>query len=298
MSQFITTFLRFLGMATLCLTQSAFGQTVTLNFNAYPTGSRDGFASVLCNMPGIPNISCETGFGFSPSGTDPFVQEFVQIGGELYYHLIVGQPTDGFAQEVLIKTLTTVRFIGGASSDSGGLNCFTNDLFTCAGSPNNGRSPLASDPVLSGNGSGNPNRVIVRQVMSDSAGTFSQEFLKANLTTKPVITQELTTSDIIARFVLDMSGIDYNTNTVAGLLTNTVRVLDLDIPQLAGDYDSATHAQTFAGTGTNIDSNITGGRYIYTPDTNQFFGGIYTYYDGDYPIADVNWESFRDPAQN
>lgn len=299
MSRLITLLLRFGALAVLCQAQSAVSQTFNLNFNADPNGSRSGYASVVCNMPGLVNISCATDFAFSPPEKKAFVQEFVSIGGEQYYHLIVGQPADGFAQEVYIKTLTSLSFQGGDSSDSAGKNCFVNDSFNCLGAPNNASTPLSSNSTVSGNGSGNPNRVVMRQIMRDSAGEFSQEFLKANLTTKPIISQDHKTAEVTAKFVLNMSAIDYNTIDQAGVLTNTVQVLDPTIPAGSGNYSYATHAQSYPGPGANINSTVTGGKYIFTPIGGGLPGGVYTYDEGsNYPVAEVNWGSFRDPAQN
>ena len=299
MSRLITLLLRFGALAVLCQAQAVFSQGFNLNFNAEPTGSRGGFVSVLCNMPGTAQINCDTNFGFSLPDNKAFVQEIVIIGGEAYYHLILGQPVDGFAQEVFIKTLSSLSFPGGPSSDSAGKSCFVSNNFDCQGFANNARTPLNSDSSTSGNGSGNPNRVVMRQIMRDSAGEFSQEFLKANLTTKPIISQDHKTAEVTAKFVLNMSAIDYNTIDQAGVLTNTVQVLDPTIPAGSGNYSYATHAQSYPGPGANINSTVTGGKYIFTPTRVGLPGGVYTYDEGsNYPVAEVNWESFRDPAQN
>lgn len=303
MSRLKKLILPFVVLVVLCQSQAVFSQGFNLNFNAEPTGSRGGYVSVLCNMPGIAQINCDTNFGFSPPSNKAFVQELVVLGGETYYHLIVGQPADGFAQETYIKTLTTISYPGADSSDSSGKNCFFGDNFNCLGAPNNAKTPLDSDSTVTGNGSGNPNRVVMRQIMQDSAGEFSQEFLKANLLKKPVITQVHKNAEIEAKFTLDMSNSDYNAATLEdnkafGILNNSVKIPN--VPFGGANYDYATHKITYPSPKSVVDpTGVTGGLYTYATTTPNLPGGIYYYDDGgNYPVATINWETFRDPAQN
>jgi len=260
---------------------------MNFNFNFAPlpdsglSGRADGPVTrpnVICNIPGEDDFACNTGFGISADRTTPFLQETVTIDGQQYLHLVVGQPADGFAQEVLIRSTTRIMF-GNRLSDSGG--------HTAA----NGADPLRPDAEFTGNGTGNPNSVIMKQVMSDPAGGFTQEFLKGALDRKAIISQDVENELMASNFVMDMSNSDFNTDDTAGIMTNTLSFTDPNIPGTSANFDFAQDA----GASANVDS----GRYTFTPVDGIQPGGTYTYWDGTIdPVLDVNWEGFKDPSQN
>ena len=132
-----------------------------------------------------------------------------------------------------------------------------------------------------------------------------QVFLKDTLTQKPKITQNVSDSGISTQFVLDMSNSNYTTNATAGLMTNTVTLVGANAG-IQGNFDAA-------GTGTNFTTanaqalNVTGGRFIYNPGTGwsgsgstaTYNAGSYAYVDnGGVNLTTLDWNSFRDPADN
>ena len=201
--------------------------------------------------------------------------------GLTYYHMVLGSPASGFAQEVYIQTSFSFgSFQNGPSSASRGTG----------GPGGNGTDPLGvTTGVVSGDGSGNPNRVIMREVMTSS--DMSSEFLKADFATKPKISQDITDTDMSAHLMLDMSNSTYGVSSVPGTFINTVNISDGGIPLAFGAFDNATDAQ---------DSNVTAGRYTYTPGSKTGGAdGTYTYADGGSATTGdgVIWENFWDPAQ-
>lgn len=214
-----------------------------------------------CNRTGSTNSNCGShvsGFGGGDEDDSPFLQETRVFDGITYFHVIVGtrgEPTVGdsntFAQEVYIQVQsgTDCDLSNGSApcSQSGGrrgngVSCF----FSCNYEATSGLGwdPLRTDSTFTGNGSGNPNAVIMKQVINDTANGLTQVFLKDTLTQKPKITQNVTDSGISAQFVLDMSNSNYTTNTTAGLMTNTVTLVGANAG-IQGNFDAA-------GTGTNF----------------------------------------------
>lgn len=129
-------------------------------------------------------------------------------------------------------------------------------------------------------------------------------FLKDTLSLKPKITQNIFDGGVSAQFVLDMGNSDYTVNTTPGLMTNKLTLLGTDAPQ--GNFDATAPTQTF-----NIANaptpHITGGLYTYTAGTGWSGSGATATYDkGSYTYAEsgsvnlttLDWNSFRDPADN
>jgi hypothetical protein len=124
----------------------------------------------------------------------------------------------------------------------------------------------------------------MRQVMTDA--TMSSEFLKSDFSTKPKITQDVTSTDMAAHLVLDMSNSTYGVSTVPGTFTNTVSITDAGVPLAFGSFDYATDAQ---------DTTVTAGRYTYVSGpTTGGAGGTYTYAGGGSASTGtgVIWENF------
>ncbi len=279
-----------------------------------------------CGVGGRSGSLCGIGNGFETRDPDttPFYQGDIMINGVMYWHIIVGDPSSGFAME----SYTAVASGSGFGSFSGGLpaNFGTLRLEEISG---NGWDPLGIDPArgvdFTGNGSGDPTRSIIRQVMGDGvwdpqtktwncdSAEFCSEFLKDRLNFKPIISQTIndaTTGALMqAQFQLDMSNITYSNMTTKGVITNTITFTGDPILD-NGNFDMATDSQR---------SDVTGGRYIYNDCANPSFlyggscwqafsvsGGRNDYQEGSYTYSDGNstdpmaydWGGFWDPLQN
>lgn len=201
--------------------------------------------------------------------------------GITYYHMVLGSMASGFAQEIYIQ----------ASFDYGGFQGGPSSASLGTGAPGgNGSDPLdLTSGIVTGEGSGNPNRVIMRQVMTGT--DMSSEFLKTNFATKPKITQDISATDMSAHVAIDMSNSTYGTSAVPGSFVNTVSISDGGTPLAFGTFDYSTDAQ---------NSNVTAGKYTYAVGaTTGGAGGTYNYADGGSANTGtgVIWENFWDPAQ-
>lgn len=302
-SQFL---LLVLTLSTPCL---SWAQQPNFDFTFKPLPGADvgNLPNAICNIPGQANRSCNTQFGASTDSTTPFIQETITLRGKTYYHLVVGQPDSGFAQEVLISTGTTIAF-GNVLSDSGGGYClpgggiiqWTPEMYAGCDLDNNARAPLSAFEST-GNGSGNPEAVIMKQIVSDAKAGFAQEFLKDQFNKKPKLSQTVDDATISSTWAMDMSKIGYSTDSVSGDMTNKMTVKGQDLPGGSAQFDTSLLV--------NAGTNITAGRYKFTPNTgragiatspNPYWSyGTYTYFDGSIdPVTTVDWSKFRDPAQN
>ena len=285
-------------------------------------GSGGGEAFLDCNRSGSTNSNCgshTSGFGGVDEDVAPFLQETALFDGITYFHVIVGtrgEPTVGngnsFAQEVYIQVQSGTDCDGSNGSapcsQSGGrrgsaANCF----FSCdyVATSGLGWDPLRADSTFTGNGSANPNAVIMKQVINDPANGLTQVFLKDSLSLKPKITQTVSDSGMTSQFVLDMSNSNYSTSATAGLMTNTVTLVGANAG-IQGNFDAASTGTTFT-TANAQTVNVTGGRYTYAAGTGwsgsgstaTYAAGSYTYVDsGSVNLTTLDWNSFRDPADN
>ena len=260
-----------------------------LDFSFAPQGSLFFGITGTTSVRGVSSIQNQTPFMYE-TVTDPATNL-------TYYHMVLGEPSDGFAQDVYIQSSNSFgSFQGGPSSAS-------------LASINNFLDPLNVDPTTaSGVASGNPKRVMMRQVMSGT--DISSEFLKATAN-KPKITQDVTSTDMTAHVVIDMSNSDYSTMNVPGIFTNTLDITNAGVPGNAGSFNAATDSQ---------HAYVTAGRYTYTPQTTTSCntygtstvcnnrevrggaGGTYAYYDGSANYdgtanSTVKWTDFWDPTE-
>ena len=221
--------------------------------------------------------------------------------GKTYYHMINGDPLDGFAQEVFIE-------IGGTGcwgrcrpeSVSGGAGGTV--LTTGQHIDGNSHDPLnASSAISTGNGSGAPDKVIIRQFLNE--GDFFQEFLKDTDNRKPRITQMSFLPEMSMFFDLDMRNTDYTDNTTPGSMVNTLTfdAAAINLPESGLADFSMTRASDGSVTmragfapekqpDRIVNANVTGGRYTYD--------GAY-HYIGDSEGVDLdnmNWEQFFDSS--
>lgn len=249
--------------------------------------------NAFCNVPGRNSVNCGSFFS-NRRDTTPFVQEIVTVDGVDYYHTVVGDPAKGFAQETYIGVGSGL-IQGTAPSSASTGSIAGQGCFGFLGRPpnpdacGNGVNPLKDDNTFTGNASGNPRKVIMRQIVSD--GESYQEFIKSSFTQKPVIVQRIENDTLKSEVKIDMSGLNYDSNATAGSVQNTLMLKD----PVAGDTTFDAVKQAEAG-----QSTINAGRYTYTETPNTFTagaGGTYQYLDGDYNL-NTNWASFRNPLQN
>lgn len=280
-----------------------------------------------CNMPGTADINCaHADTSLDPDKT-PFLRELILINSVPYVHMIIGSLTPNssgevFAQETYVQVISLVSngtnvannysFSGGKPGcDGQPATCTAGSLSQLAGNAQIAGfglvgTPLAGNQALTGIGSGDPTRAIIRQVISSSA--MEQEFLKKDLLLKPKITQNITTlgiDGIKSEFVLDMSAIAYNNNTTAGTITNKLTLNDPALPVGSNFFDAVASAQS---------SRVTGGRYIFnappgvgwtdpivsnTDNTWNYTAGTYAYSDGgSADLTNKDWTVYRNPFEN
>lgn len=213
---------------------------------------------INCHRAGA-SSRCATG-GSTAAYTDPtsFLQEIVFVDGIRYYHSIVGDAAQGFAQEVYINATNC---------------CFQQYEL---------RPKSSSD----GYGSGNPTEMVFHIIMSDA--DFEQQVIKDSLTTKPIITQLTEDATSSGAIRIDMSGIDYSTADVSGTITNAFELIDQGVFD-AGNFDATvvSDAQITAGHFTYTPGLGVGrsrGAYFYAEDA--------------YLQHQATELLFKDPAQN
>ncbi len=255
-----------------------------LSSSANPDFASSNFFAVLnCNRGGT-SSGCTTGSTPSTEKT-PFLQEVVSDATGTYYHMIVGDPTQSFAQETYIR-LGSVIWPNGqpSSSSSGSAGRSNGGGFEAA---TTGGAPLASG-AISGSGGGNPERTQIRQLLNTP--DMTQEFLKSVFLTKPKITQTITTSDIVSFFEADMSAIRYRGTgaaTTDASVKNTLTFVGAPVP---GNFDLAVNKQ---------NSTVTAGKYSWAPGTGDgLSNGTYTYTSGSFDVNAVDWKAFYNPADN
>lgn len=271
-----------------------------------PTFGDHGRADLSCNMPGRPDSGCP---GSGNNDPTPFLMEYFEHEGVTYYHLQIGLPEDGFAQEVFIKAggeSYTESTTGSSSLGDGG--CRLGIQFTLAQCSASDPLGFNNDNTFTGNGSGNPMSVAMFQLMggtwNDASRTWScaptdpfcHSFLKSNEENKPQLLMTLRefSRDFETHFEMDMSNSNYLTDSIAGEIIATTIVNDPEFEGHAGagDFDYATDA--------SVDSSeVTAGRYIFTA-TSATDASLnpYAYASGGDFTLDQDWTIYYDPLQN
>jgi len=285
-------------VAGLSSTQAEFN----LNFTPDDGSYSSNFAYVSCGMSYLSDANCGSrdndfdGLGSHIDGT-PFYQRMFSSGGETYYQVIVGDyQTDDFAMEYIIKA--------DASTDGFWETDRDGDIARSASAGDSGdrlynmTKPYDVDGTLSsssGTGSGNPNRVLIHQLLSDSESEMV--FLKDQFAYKPLISQRTFDSDFDSyiemdmrnKHYLDMTPIDPSTE-----LVHTIELLNADVPFDGGNYDFADRPET---------AHITAGGFTYSAGTNYGESlGTYNYvdtaYGDDFQPLDKPYTAYCDPSQN
>lgn len=254
-----------------------------------------------CNRGGG-NNNCdrdEVSPGTDPDRT-PFLQEaLTDPNGRTYFHLIIGLPTDAFAQEVYIERQACFN-------NNENIPCSRSGGAQFSGS--NGQSGGGWDPLrqnFGGAGTGDPTKMIVRQILKTPEMT--QEFLKASFSQKARIAQNITTTDLSTEFVLDMSNSDYLASTTAdnntpGIMTNKVTLIGPNAG-IFGNFDATSTSESFV-TANALTPHITAGLFTFTAGAGwtsktNFDPGSYSYAEnGSASMTGVDWQAFRNPADN
>lgn len=255
------------------------------------SGSGGGGVNFSCNRPGVANNdNCKIGNNVLDPDKTPFLQEMVNADGVSYFHIIIGLPTDKFVQEVFIRAGGTNCF-GFACSASTGTSGGGTGTFG-SGSSGNGWNPLGTPSSGSGNGTGDPTRSIMKQVIDTP--DMKQTFTKEKFANKPKITQDVITPEAVFHFSLDMSNSTYASSATPGVMVITANFTD---PELAAkaNFNSATDLQNVI---------ISGGRFTFSQPSSTWFGGsttgTFTHAGGGsgFNPATTDWQAFRDTSQN
>lgn len=244
-----------------------------------------GFSYMTCSGGSGSGFGGSRGSG-SDDGT-PFLQETLDLNGQIYFHLIVGDYTkDSMAQEVFIHVSSSNNSNDGIRfSDSLCNNCSQSRSFDAG-------DALNSNSNLNGNGGGNPDQVMMQQVVSDS--TYHGQFLKDSFTQKPLVSAKLTTPDMTSTVTLDMRGSTYSQMAPIDLTAMTLSQT-LQGPNTfgaSGNFDIHSQGQ---------DVHITAGAFTYAPGPSSSGGGggAYSYLEGTgFNPLNFDYGSFCDPAQN
>lgn len=218
--------------------------------------------------------------------------------GQTYYHVMVGLPTQEFAQETFIRAGSTALWgagfigVGGGGvpgSSSGGTTTFRG-FGTTPGIFAN-QKPLDPDETISGNSTANPKRVEMRQVhnVSNDQGEFFQEFLKIVFSINPKLRNRWSTQRKMRKstfFQTDMRGLNYDDMNTAAPVINT-----MTLPGGAGSFNMATDAQA---------SHVTAGQYRWVAGTGpDQSSGTWQYLSGSgFDPYLEDWKAFRSATEN
>jgi len=320
-----------------------------LNFDAVLPNTRLPNALFGSCGQSSPGVDCTVHGGNLPGGGgtlagndgSPFMQEELTIDGTLYFHVLVGDPTTGFANESYTRAALTsvgpntdqvLGAISPFSQDSGGneINVSTSALNRkglSSGSTlfGNARDPFgvgslaapvstADSARISGSGTGDPSRTVMRMTLSDSQ--MVQEVNKPLLDRKPLISQVTTdNATMTSEFQADLRGLTYtqkDRNTpIVNKLTLTLTGADALPVDGAADFDmtkvqrSTVTAGKFAYTaGSGWNSADGWAHQVVDPNTGNlvqdavFTAGTYSGEGNGFDPLAVNWADFFSPTQN
>ena len=246
------------------------------------------FSGTTINSAGTPF----TNVGQNEASGEYFIDPDNGLG---YWHYLLGDPAAGFAQEVYIRAT--------------GASCGQNTICSAsAGTTGFGINVLGQHSTTnSSNGTGNPNEVIMRQVLGGTwnAGSsiwtcdtaYCSEFIKSSYANKPKITQGINDPEYTAQFIMDMSAVALSNNsttltiTSGGVgatgasLTNVHTVIDPSSSNVFS-FDMALDGQ---------QTYVNGGKYIYTTGSGVLgASGTYSYIDGNYNPTTIDYSPFLD----
>ena len=295
----------FCGFLVLWLFSSGnYAGDFALNFQPLdPTHGDNFYPDTRCNRPGESNLGCSGSYSNIGDPTS-FLQELFEFNGQWYYHVIVGTPESGFAQEFVMQANGPSWEGGLGSASLGDGSCRLPvfgpgswDITAC-----NISDPLGEshDNVFTGIGSGNPKAIVMRSIIGgtwnsdtktwscEQSDEFCDEFLKSEFLQKPIINQTIHDNNFTAAINIDMSNSTYDMNNLPAEVAIT---LELDEPS---DFSSGDFGETDVIPGFQ-NSSITAGRYIFSGSgpTNAS-SEPYIYYDGGFEL-DRDWSIFAPP---
>ncbi len=301
-----------------------------------------GYANTDCEWDSKGQMN-GTGGDWLQVDPTPFRQETILgADGYEYWHVLIGNHDDNFRQDVYMRKGLRWGYMSGdveksfnwdgqstqdqgSFTDSGGfagglqgngeMDGDWSDRMNCFSYAGNACDPLLKnsdanggnlDNRWAGNGTGNPTKVIMHQVVkkSDSQGDFYLEFLKDGINTKPRIIQTVSTTgviqgDIYLEFQVDMRDITYNDDA-------TVLAVGDSLPTRAGGTSDEyarndpnargkfVNKNTFTGGGIGFDVaafnleeqgdnvQVTAGRYKFIPGSGWVQSG--TTYESAYGL--------------
>ncbi len=228
---------------------------------------------------------CIRGGSIKDPDQTPFLQELMEApDGQFYYHVIIGDQGDGFIQEFYIRAHGGGGWYSGAMWNASGGAIYNGGTDTFRGKyAVDPLSPTYNDnwEVMStsgGSGSGNPERLIFRQLIEDPEMT--QEVIKTSFLGKPRITQTVNDAEMSSTFEVDMSTLNYNDLVTDATVVNKMTIQAPGIPYTFDatiEFDMAVNSQ---------DSNSNAGAYTY------LYGGAYDGAFGDYEYAESSWDFY------
>ncbi len=188
-----------------------------------------------CNRKTGTNINCKIGNAPDTTDNTPYFSEIITeqtpAGQRSWYHIIIGEQGQDFAQEMYIKrggpgSLSSkidgfLHCNGVCDSHSGGAWGDINANHTGIGTLNNlggnGLNPLGPDSKITGTGSGNPESVLMKTVLKGVG--YQEEYVKSEFSRKPVIKQDLTNATFNMNSQIDMSNTSYRQGGTAAAVT-------------------------------------------------------------------------------
>ena len=214
--------------------------------------------------------------------------------GDAYYHVIIGSPGDDFIQESYIRI--NASFGGGGDDDLGPISDSLGESRDITNGRNNAYDPRGP-AVFSGSGTANPKSTLFRQIINDSSGGMTQDFIKAEFNQKHLLSFRLDAEFVDMDFSLDMTNSTFDDPNTPGNMVNTLAITDpefIGIPNLESDFlpTSVPASDQFDSTVDGDLVDVTGGKYRYVTY------GIYEGEGAGFDIFAVDWNDFFDPAQN
>ena len=256
-------------------------------------------AEFTLNFSGASGSASINAIGPNVAGTESVIDP---DNGFRYWHYVVDDPATGFAQDVYIRST-------GATSCSQHTICSASGGTTALGTSVNVLG--ANSAINSGNGTGNPNHVLIREVLggtwdaTSSTWTcdtgYCDEFIKDSYTNKPKITQGINDADFSSKFIIDMSGVALSDNSTPLTITdNSTGATGASLTNVQTVFDASTSSSAvfdLANDGQQV--NVSGGQYTYTTGTGVLgANGTYVYVDGGFDPKALDYTPFRDPSQN
>ena len=256
-------------------------------------------AEFTLNFSGATGAASINAIGPNVAGTESLIDP---SNGIRYWHYVVDDPATGFAQDVYIRST-------GASSCAQSTICSASGGTTALGTSVNVLG--ANSAINSGNGTGNPNHVLIREVLggtwdaTSSTWTcdtgYCDEFIKDSYTNKPKITQGINDADFSSKFIIDMSGVALSDNSTPLTITdNSTGATGASLTNVQTVFDASTSSSAvfdLANDGQQV--NVSGGQYTYTTGTGVLgANGTYVYVDGGFDPKALDYTPFRDPSQN